>query len=353
MKSASIIVLILAVCAGCARAPQKQTGKSAATAWQTGITVADEPGNYNSDEALAVYANAKSLGVRWIGLTPAGFMYDIHKPQVRWREQQNIGDAIDAIHALGLAVTLKPYLWSGQFYRENTWTGEIEMQSESDWMTFFHQYDDFILNYARTAEQHHAELLCIGLELPKTLPRTVDWNNLIRQVRGVYHGMITYASAGIDEAKNVPFWVAMDFIGVDAYCSLSDKSSPTDQELYDGWKPFVKQLDSLSAAQGKKILFTEAGYRSCDGAACKPWEWAETNPHPVDVQLQARCYEALCKSFFSKPWFAGMYWWKYYATPTAGGLDDNDFTPQNKPAEKVIKKWYSAMDSLHAGNGLE
>ena len=101
-------------------------------AWQTGVTIADEPRNYNSDDAQAVYAHLKEIGVRWVALTPAAYIYTVNKPQLRWRVHSEIGDAIDSIHTRGLAVTLKPYLWSAQFYREGKWTGDIEMQSDSD-----------------------------------------------------------------------------------------------------------------------------------------------------------------------------------------------------------------------------
>ena len=339
--------------AGCASSPQKPVERYVSTAWQSGVTVADEPHDYTSTKACELYAHLKTIGVRWVALTPGAFIFDVNKPSIRWHEHHNIGAAIDSLHALGIATTLKPYLWSSQFYREGKWTGDIQMASDEDWSTFFQNYDAFILQYAKIAEEHHAEMLCIGLELPKTLIRATDWEALIFQVRAVYHGMLTYAAAGVDEAFKVPFWSEMDFVGVNAYPSLSDKESPSEMDLCDGWMPIEKQLDSLSRMVGKKILFTEAGYRSSVGAAYKPWEWVETNRHPVDLKLQELCYEALCDCFFSKPWFAGIYWWKYYATPDAGGSEDDDFTPQNKPAEQVMANWFEKMDTVRVGNGIE
>ena len=41
-----------------------------------------------------------------------------------------------------------------------------------------------------------------------------------------------------------------------------------------------------------------------------------------------------------KKWFAGGYVWKWYVEEGRHHKKDIDFTPQNKPAEKLIKNWY-------------
>ena len=49
--------------------------------------------------------------------------------------------------------------------------------------------------------------------------------------------------------------------------------------------------------------------------------------------------------FFSSSPFQGIYWWSWSTDPKAGGLNDTDFTPQNKPPTlAVIKKYYSILD---------
>jgi len=355
MKHAFMALLCICV-AGCAQSPRTPAPAAihiVAAAWQTGVTVADERPGYTSSEAESTYIHLKNIGVRWVALTPGAFIADVHSPTIRWRAHDNYTDAIAMLHKQGIAVMLKPYLWSAEFYRQGLWTGDIAMTSDADWKTFFENYSAFIMNYANVAEQSGAEMLCVGLELPKTLDHADDWKQLIRNVRSVYHGKLTYASAGLDEARNVPFWNNLDFIGVNAYFHLTDDTMPTEQELCNAWMPIEMQLDSLSKQHQKKILFTEAGYRSCVGTACKPWEWVERDSKPVDINQQALCYDVLCKCLFDKSWFAGIYWWKYYPDMSAGGKNDDDFTPQNKPAERVIKKWFNEKDSLSAANGVE
>ncbi len=77
-------------------------------------------------------------------------------------------------------------------------------------------------------------------------------------------------------------------------------------------------------------------------AASRPWEWPSRNdPTAVNLELQARCYEAFFRSVWREPWLAGVYWWKWHPNHhRAGGAANRDFTPQNKPAEQVIARWY-------------
>jgi len=46
-------------------------------------------------------------------------------------------------------------------------------------------------------------------------------------------------------------------------------------------------------------------------------------------------------TFWHQPWFAGGFVWKWYAHhPEAGGANNNDYTPQRKPAEQLIRSYY-------------
>ena len=73
----------------------------------------------------------------------------------------------------------------------------------------------------------------------------------------------------------------------------------------------------------------------------KPIIFAEA-PHPPTPTLpeaQAKAYSALLSAFYTKPWFAEVFWWKLF-TNGLGGRQDNTMTPCNKPAMDIIKRWY-------------
>ena len=98
-------------------------------------------------------------------------------------------------------------------------------------------------------------------------------------------------------------------------------------------------IESWQETIDKPIVLAEIGYKSSVGATDEPWQHSPIGA--VDLQLQADCYEALLSSFWDKPWFYGVYWWHWGASPNIGGKFHRGFTPQNKPAEEIIKNWYN------------
>ena len=87
----------------------------------------------------------------------------------------------------------------------------------------------------------------------------------------------------------------------------------------------------------KPVIFTEAGFPSVAGANLHPWE--DGKPVKAALQFQARCYQAIFRAFYNKPWFEGLYWWKV-GTNGFGGPGDTSLTPWGKPAMDAAKRWY-------------
>jgi hypothetical protein len=46
-------------------------------------------------------------------------------------------------------------------------------------------------------------------------------------------------------------------------------------------------------------------------------------------------------ALYPKDWFLGAQFWLWRSAPDAGGMTDYSFTPQGKPAEAVMRKWYA------------
>ncbi len=60
----------------------------------------------------------------------------------------------------------------------------------------------------------------------------------------------------------------------------------------------------------------------------------------MDLQEQADAYQAVLGTFSNRSWWDGAFWWSWETNPFAGGLADNNFTPQNKPAQAVLQSFY-------------
>ena len=88
------------------------------------------------------------------------------------------------------------------------------------------------------------------------------------------------------------------------------------------------------------VIFTEVGYKSVRGSTVKPWEWTRRFEPAVDTNLQSRAYRAVLEALWERPWFYGMYWWKWHSDMAHGGPTDGDFTPRRKPAEEILSEWY-------------
>lgn len=294
----------------------------------------------------AQVAALNELGANYAAVMPFAFMRSLDNPELHFdTDRQWFGETVAGtrqyirmLKSQGIRVMVKPQIWIWR----GTFTGTLAMNSEAEWKQLEAGYRDFILRYAQLAEEERVEILCIGTELERFVKeRPLFWNDLIAEVREVYGGKLTYA-ANWDEYSRVPFWNFLDYIGVDAYFPLSEARTPEVEALQTAWQPWKNQLEALSEATGKKIMFTEYGYRSKDFNAVRPWE-AERDSVGVNLQAQANAQEAILREFWPEEWFAGGFVWKWFIHfDEAGGSDDNRFTPQNKPAQEILRKYYKA-----------
>ncbi len=260
-------------------------------------------------------------------------MYN-HNGQWWGETDAGVSGTIQLVHEKNLSVMIKPHLWlSGGVY-----TGSLSFNNEADWQTWENSYRDYILHFAKIGDSMHADILCIGTELGAVVKaRPQYWQGLITAVKKIFSGKITYAANWNDYA-DFPFWEQLDYIGVDAYFPLSEKATPSNENLKKGWASQTGALEELSRRHNRPVLFTELGYRNVDYAGARPWEekvGARNDP------AQSACYDAFFETFSGKKWFAGVYFWKWYAGEGRRRRSDIGYTPQGKPALDRIEKWYS------------
>ena len=134
----------------------------------------------------------------------------------------------------------------------------------------------------------------------------------------------------------MPFWDALDYIGIDAYFPLADPADPAPpaQQLAAAWsgRGYLNAIAALSRRTGRQVLFTEIGYRAIHTAAVHPSSWQARAA--TDTGAQANAYEAFYTAVAGQPWMAGVYWWAVDPDPTP--LQDYD--PTGKPAEVIVAR---------------
>src|SRR5688572_3862255 len=323
------LLLIAALLSACTTQPavpvvEKQRGMSYAAAFSRERDV-----RYGSAASAEALQDLKALGVNWISITPFGF----HRgtPEIRfggeriWETDASLLAVTKQAHDLGIKVLLKPHIWG---------RGELDMTTwqEPEWKTWFEHYTRFIEHYAAIGRNAKVDAFCVGNEQKVASRRETEWRAMIARVRTIYRGPVTYG-ANFDEVFDVPFWDAVDWIGVSAYFPLVDDPSPDREALIRAWQPILARLERLSIEEKRPIVFTEIGYRSVDGAAWRQWEIPSTAPANPDAQRTA--YEAFFEAVWPQPWLAGAYPWKWHSYRDHVRRA-NDYEIENKPAADVV-----------------
>ncbi len=158
-------------------------------------------------------------GVEWISQTTFGWQAKHNSPEIRLTRRRRGGESDNGIaetsrlaRKFGIRTMLKPHIWLTDS-DNGKWRSDIAMDNEKEWRTWFDHYRTFMLHYARLADKHGIEVLCIGTELHRTaVEREQDWRRLIADIRTIYGGKLIYAANWYKEFEEVAFWDDLDYI---------------------------------------------------------------------------------------------------------------------------------------------
>lgn len=297
----------------------------------------------------------KENNIEWITLVPFAGQADYDAPTLRYNRSNSPEDIenrnrrwVDQMKLskdLGFKVFLKPHIWM-HAPRDGKWRSDIYPSNEENWKTWSDDYRAFILNYARLAQEAHADMFCIGTELTRLSSEKPEfWKGLIREVKNIYSGQLTYAANWYEEYESVSFWEELDFIGIQAYFPLTKNMEPSVLELKKAWDGIMPELSKVSQANQRPILFTEVGYKSSANAAIEPWAWIDyggDDDLEQSDKTQANCYQAVFETLWRQEWFAGMHVWQWRSDHRdRRGKNHIDFTPQGKKAQEIISEGYA------------
>lgn len=301
------------------------------------------------------YAYLAERGVNALSLNFPVFTDSVTSNQVfateRTPSDKELRFAISRAHRMGFTVLLRPLLDEGILVQGSPydWRGTLRPSSISTW---FSNYGDLILHYARLAEEEKVETLSVGVEFVSlATSQPEEWHSLIAKVREVYAGQVTY-SANWDELNRITFWGDVDVIAIDAYFYLDVSDTPSVEELVSAWSretDVSAPLDIIQSAHdtwGKPVILSEFGMVAKAGAEKRAWQWGGDSPATEqDLTAQANYYRA---GFIAtdKPFIQGYYAWAVTLSddPTKM-IPDMGFSPWGKPAEAVISEFYRAKSS--------
>lgn len=256
---------------------------------------------------------------------------------------------ITYIHSLGLKTHLKFHIET----EDHAWRAYIN-PPDSVRDVWFASYGSQMKKYAAIANTYGVDMMTLGAELtnmaaddahPKNTER---WQALIREVRGIFSGKLTYCanssttlSDWTNEKGRVKFWPSLDYIGISAYHGMTT-SNPTVERFKEKWDLLNKNdYAVLHNTYDKQIVLCEVGYRNVSFAHTRLYDyWTEGSSNE---QRQADLYQALFSYWNDYDSFAGAHLWHWSSDPTYGGPENIDYTPRGKMAEQVIASWWGGI----------
>ncbi len=312
---------------------------------------------YGSETSAKELTYLKTIGINAIAVTPFGYQRSATSDTIinassqnqngRLRDptlsHQNIANEIENARQLGLKVVLKPHIWSRAFHDGNEWHGTIRQNSQQEHDKWWNDYQDLAIYFAKLAQNTQCEIYCIGTELAMmTMQYPQEWRNLIKTIKTIYHGKLTYAAHWDQEYQAIEFWDQLDYIGITAYFPLHAPDNANIKQLTTAWQPHIPPMETIQAKFQKPILFLEAGYRPVTGHYKTPWTYDGGTP---DQNAQSNAYQALFEVFSPKPWWHGIYIWKTFTDPNRYGRrpSRNDFKFRDTPSEKIIQHWFQTQ----------
>jgi len=294
-------------------------------------------------------ALVRGMGGNWVSLTPFGRVGNLEPTGIDptfeapfSANRAAVARAVEQAHREGLRVLLVPHLW----VESGEWRALVDPGTDAGWKAWASAYERFVVAWAKVAAETHVDLLSVGVELRSwvTTPRAPSFFDVIRAVRRVYGGPITYA-ANWDDVNDTVILGALDVIGVNAFFPLAKEKGASAEALLAGGRDVQAKMRALAGAWHKPVLFTEIGYTTRPDPAFEPWTWPDAMTHVVvDQKAQADAFEALLAPLLGEPWFAGFFVWRVYADPDDMSQEAEwGFSPRGKLAEAVIRDAFTCM----------
>lgn len=341
-----VLAAVVAVAAAATAACGPTAAQVAPRSWQRGASIYPfSAQELVSPAALTSLQELRSLGANYVTLVVPLYQASVTSSAVsagpNTPSPEVLGQAIAESRAVGLNVMVKFHV--DILGSPGIWRAAIRPAQPTAW---FQSYGDALTRYAAAAASAGASDICLGVELAGVADASISsantpgWIKLVRRVREVFRGKLTYDANWIGQPATIQFWNYLDYIGLSGYYPLPGDGSPA--SLAKDWAHWDATVVSpLAKKWNKKVFFTEVGYRSTLAAHLDPPKW-DSLGMPSQSE-QANDWAALFAYWSHRGYFGGVQAWQWYVDPAKNRSVPpaaTDFAVQGKSAEGVFRRWF-------------
>jgi len=227
---------------------------------------------------------------------------------------------------LGLRVILKPMLnCKNGVWRAHINFFDLEVPCEPKWNKWFESYTEYLLHFAKIAEDTNCEMLIIGCELVQTERKEAYWRTLVEKIRGMYTGLLTYNTDKYQEAE-IKWWDCLDVISSSGYYPESK------------WEENLDRIEKVVKKYSKPFFFAECGCMCRVGCSEVPNDWSFEGEE--NKQVQADYYKTMIDECSKRDWIEGFGCWDWVSTYQEYPIDNSEYSVYQKPASKIIHNFY-------------
>lgn len=289
-------------------------------------------GHYYSDVSKQALLDAKeALGLTHVSLCFLAYQETAYSEEIDFEgpttpTTQEVVEFVTYAKSIGLKVILKPMLDC----KDGTWRAhinffDIDEPCEPQWKNWFTNYQEYIVTYAKVAEESGCEMLVIGTEMIQTERRVSEWIQLIHEVRKVYSGKLTYNTDKYQE-ENVKWWNHLDVISASGYYPIGSI------------KKQMQRIELFLESYNMPYLFMECGCPTRLGASNNPNDWQYVGEYSEEEQ--ALWWKVFLEETIDQPWLSGYTPWSWNYDMTKDTKKDDGYDLCDKLALPLLKKAY-------------
>lgn len=226
---------------------------------------------YSTLAAKESINNIKSTGSNWISIpvplfqesTDSSDLHPIYAYLATFDrvnetpDEKEINYAVTMAKNKGLKVMLMPTVELNRpgFISSALIGEEFAPYQARRWFKF---YQEELVRIAKIAEENGTDMICLGHNLKHLSYYERHWNELIKAVKEVYNGKLTYSASTDTEFLKSGFWKELDYIGLIADFEFEITPETEKEHVSEKMSELIRISNYMNKVWKKKVLITRA-----------------------------------------------------------------------------------------------